>query len=265
MPDLKLSAQLADITRNYRFVQDTEGMSPARVYQLFGESETLFLKTSDSRYRGTTYDVEREKDVMLWLRGKLPVPEVLHFEQYEGVNFLLMRKAQGVSGGEDYIQRRDPLRMIAFYSDAIQRLQAIDLSDCPFDSGVDDRLRELDYLLKSGLADVDTDHWEGDTPFDDPLTLYDFLRTHKPAEDPVFSHGDLCDSNFFIQNDQISDFIDLGRCGRADRWYDIAFCVRSIRDDLGDNPAYINAFFHLLGLEPDWEKIKYHILLDELF
>lgn len=62
----------------------------------------------------------------------------------------------------------------------------------------------------------------------------------------------------------MSPAIDLGRSGRADKWYDIAFCVRSIREDIGEE-QYVELFFDLLGIKPDWEKIKYYILLDELF
>ena len=69
---IELSSQLSKMTRDFRFVEDSEGMSPAHVYKLIGSSENLYLKVSDSRYRGTTYDVEREKDMLLWLKGKLP-------------------------------------------------------------------------------------------------------------------------------------------------------------------------------------------------
>ena len=41
-------------------------MSPAKVYKLVGENENLYLKMTDSRYKGTTYDVEREKDCLLY-------------------------------------------------------------------------------------------------------------------------------------------------------------------------------------------------------
>ena len=58
-------------------------------------------------------------------------------------------------------------------------------------------------------------------------------------------------------------FIDLGRAGKADKWYDIAFCVREIRDFKEEK--YIDEFFALLEIEPDWDKISYFILLDELF
>ena len=64
---------------------------------------------------------------------------------------------------------------------------------------------------------------------------------------------------------RISGFIDLGRSGKADTWYDIAFCVRSIQHDLGNHKELLDLSFNLLGLEPDLDKIKYYILLDELF
>jgi len=265
MSGLKLSTQLSGITKNYHFVKDTEGMSPARVYKLVGRNENLYLKTSGSQYHGTTYDVEREKDVMLWAQTKLPVPKVLHFEQYEGSNFLLMSEISGVAGNEYYDQHRDPLRMINMYCEGIKLFQSINTPDCPFDNSIDNRLCELDYLLRHQLADVDSDHWEDDTLFESPNELHAYLKTHRPNEELVFSHGDFGDSNIFIRNDQVSGFIDLGRSGKADKWHDIAFCVRSIKNDMGNKKEYLDLFFNLLELEPDWEKIKYYILLDELF
>ncbi len=261
----KLSKQLCEMTKNFRFVKDTEGMSPARVYQLIGRNETLYLKASASQYHGTTYDVEREKDMLLWLQGKLPVPEVVHFEQHENTNYLLMRAARGEPGYAYYEKQRDSEKMIRIYCEGIQRFQAVSISDCPFASNIDTRLSELDYLLKNNLADIDTENWEEDTPFDNPQALYAFLKAHQPAEELVFSHGDFGDSNIFIAHDQISGVIDLGRSGKADKWYDIAFCVRSIQNDLGNQPEHLDLFFNLLGIEPDWEKIRYFILLDELF
>ena len=265
MSSLKLSKQLREITKNYRFVKDSEGMSPARVYQLTGRDEILYLKISDSRYHGTTYDVEREKDMMLWLTGKLPVPDVLHFEQYENENFLLMRAVRGEAGCAYYEKRRDPEQMIRIYSEGIRLFQSVSIADCPFTSDVATRLNELDFLLSNNLADIDPENWEDDTPFQDPQDLYAFLKTHQPAEDFVFSHGDFGDSNIFIANNHISGVIDLGRSGKADKWYDIAFCVRSIQNDLGNKPDYLDLFFNQLGIEPNWDKIRYFILLDELF
>ncbi len=265
MSGLRLSKYLAEITRNYQFVKDTEGMSPARVYKLVGRNENLYLKMTDVQYRGTTYDVEREKDIMLWLKGKLPVPEVLHFEQYENTSFLLMREVGGAVGHAYYQAQSDPKKMIKIYSEGIKLFQSVRILDCPFLSDIDFRLNELDYLLQNNLADIDIENWEEDTPFRESNELYDFLKKNKPNEELVFSHGDFGDSNIFVANDQISGFIDLGRSGKADKWYDIAFCVRSIQHDIGHDKEYIDLFFDLLDIEPDWEKIRYYVLLDELF
>ena len=196
MAKMRISPELKKLIEKYRCVKDTEGMSPAKVYKLVGENENLYLKMTDSRYKGTTYDVEREKDMMLWLEGKLPVPKVLHFERHDGWSNLLMSEADG---------------------------------DC--------------------------ENWEEDTPFKDPRELYDFLKTEKPEEELVLSHGDLGDSNIFVKDGKVSGFIDLGRSGRADKWYDMAFCVRSIREDIGEE-QYVELFFDVLGIKPDWEKIK---------
>lgn len=264
MNNEKISPQLNKLIKKYRCIKDTEGMSPAEVYKLVGGNENLYLKMTDSRYKGTTYDVEREKDMMLWLKGKLPVPEVLYFEQYGSWNFLLMSEVDGVMCSEEYEIHKNPKKIIELYAECIKLFQSIDSSDCPFNNNTDNRLTELDYLLNNDLADVDCENWEEDTPFKEPRELYDFLKTNKPSEELVFSHGDLGDSNILVRNNKISGFIDLGRSGKADRWYDIAFCIRSIRDDIGEE-KYVKLFFELLGIEPDWEKIKHYILLDELF
>lgn len=87
------------------------------------------------------------------------------------------------------------------------------------------RLRELKYLLDNGLADVNVSHWQEST-------------------------------DLF--------FYDLARCGIADKWLDIAFCVRDIREYY-PNSEYERMFFEMLGVEPDYEKIEYYILLDEMF
>lgn len=74
MAKMRISPELKKLIEKYRCVKDTEGMSPAKVYKLVGENENLYLKMTDSRYKGTTYDVEREKDMML--RRNLTVDEI---------------------------------------------------------------------------------------------------------------------------------------------------------------------------------------------
>ena len=187
MAKMRISPELKKLIEKYRCVKDTEGMSPAKVYKLVGENENLYLKMTDSRYKGTTYDVEREKDMMLWLEGKLPVPKVLHFERHDGWSNLLMSEADGVLCSEEYEDEQSPEKIIELYAECIRLFHSIDISDCPYTNSLDSRLAELDYLLNNDLADVDCENWEEDTPFKDPRELYDFLKTEKPEEELVFS------------------------------------------------------------------------------
>ncbi|HDB4581830.1 TPA: aminoglycoside O-phosphotransferase APH(3')-IIIa, partial [Staphylococcus aureus] len=55
MAKMRISPELKKLIEKYRCVKDTEGMSPAKVYKLVGENENLYLKMTDSRYKGTTY------------------------------------------------------------------------------------------------------------------------------------------------------------------------------------------------------------------
>ena len=75
-----------------------------------------------------------------------------------------------------------------------------------------------------------------------------------------------------VENDRIKGFIDLDRAGIGDKWNDIALCYRSLKHNFDGtyggkvyedfNPDML---FEALGIEPDWEKIQYYLLLDELF
>jgi aminoglycoside 3'-phosphotransferase-3 len=209
-----ISPQLKKLIAKYSFIKDTEGMSPAKVYKLVGENENLYLKMTDSRYIGTTYDVEREKDMMLWLEGKLPVPKVLYFEQHEGWNNLLMSEADGILCQKKYEAEQNPEKIVGLYARCIRLFQSIDISDCPFNNNTDFRLAELDFLLNNNFADVDCRNWEEDTSFTDPLELYDFLKVKKPKEELVFSHGDLGDSNILVKNGKVAALSILGEAVR---------------------------------------------------
>ena len=117
------------------------------------------------------------------------------------------------------------------------------------------------------------DNWEPGTKeqFRDPSGLLDWLENNKPAYEPVLSHGDFCLPNILIENNDISGFIDLGDCGIGDRWRDLSLCWRSLRHNSDGTFGNIypgikpDMLFEKLGIEPNHEKLRYYILLDELF
>lgn len=112
----------------------------------------------------------------------------------------------------------------------------------------------------------------GEGGFKNPEELLHWLEAHKPDFEPVLSHGDFCLPNIFVDGGRITGFIDLGDTGVGDKWRDIALGLRSLRHNLDGTfggKVYPNInpelLFDELGIEPDWEKIKWYILLDELF
>lgn len=257
-----LSEPVRNKFSHYRIIKDACGMSPAEVYRLENKEHSVFLKRSSHLYRHTTYDVKREYDTINWLSGKVNLPCAVHYEETSEYNTLLMSEMKGkdLEALKDNISIAD---FVEYYVQALLKIQSVDIAKCPHNNCIDNRLKELRYLIDRGLADTNADNWEENTNFTDGNELYEYLIKNKPEEDYVFSHGDLCNSNIFIDNNE-TGFIDLGRCGIADKWLDIAFCTREIRE-LTTESKWIDLFFDRLGLQPDWEKIKYFILLDELF
>jgi len=157
---------------------------------------------------------------------------------------------------------------------ALKMLWQVDISDCPFDAGIDRKLQMARYNLEHDNVDLDNVEPEtfGEDGFEDPEALLKWLIQNKPEEELVFSHGDFCLPNIFAQNDEISGFIDLGRAGVADKYQDIALCYRSLKHNFegkygGEKYENFNPdiLFEKLGITPDWDKINYYILLDELF
>ena len=92
-------------------------------------------------------------------------------------------------------------------------------------------------------------------------------------EDIVFTHGDFCLPNVFVENNRISGFIDLGKMGPADRWQDIAIALRSLEHNFAGHYNGGKKYFDFthqmlleeLELDMDYDKFRYYILLDELF
>lgn len=256
---LELPRAIAQFIGGNQLVTDEVGESPASVYAFTRGNERFFLKTCAAVYTPTTYSVLREARVLQWLNGRLNVPEVAVVAQNTAGEFMITRCVPG-----EPIQARcdDPDAMLALLREALRQLQAVPITDCPFDSSASERLNELEYLIAHDLCadDVDLEQWPN---LDTPAKLLAHLHATQPTEEKVFSHGDLGDSNVFVDTHDQLYFIDLGRGGIADRWLDIAFAHRNLREDVSARAA--KALLRGLG-EPDQSaKRVFFEQLDELF
>lgn len=217
---------------------------------------------------------ENEYRMMAWLQGKLPVPQVLAYEVVGDTSYLLMSKAPGkMACEEEYMQ--DPARQIRLLAAGLKKLWSVDISGCPADWSLRNKLMQAEYNVKNGLVDMDNVEPDtfGENGFQNPAALLQWLRENQPREELALSHGDYCLPNVFGDGDELCGYIDLGRTGIADKWCDIALCYRSLSHNFSGNYHGRQAYegyddmllFRELGIEPDWEKIRYYILLDELF
>ena len=210
--------------------------------------------------------------ILRWLSGKLPVPEVFCRGQKDEKNYLMMSKLPGkMSCDEEYM--RQPEILAEALAEGLKMLWKVDISDCPYSSSLDEKLRMAKYNVENGLVDVDDVEPDtfGPNGFENPQALLAWLIANRPEEELVFSHGDYCLPNVFLQDGKVCGFLDLGHAGVADKYQDIALCYRSfIHNFDGTYGTYYGEvnpeiLFEKLGIKPDWEKIKYYMLLDELF
>ena len=265
----KLPSGLEALLRGYSGVKNRISFTTAAVYRYQGADRALYLKIALA-----DHEIRREQSILLWLKGKLPVPEVKYWSERDGLAYLLLTEALGRMAcdcPEDAVVK--PIEnTVKLLAEGLLMLQAVDISDCPFDNMLDRKLAMAFNNIENDLVNMDI--WEDDSDFklefDTPKKLYNWLAENRPQEDICFTHGDYCLPNVFIGGANVTGFIDIGRGGVADRWQDIALCVRSLRYNLGDmeksdKDKYVDLLFFYLGIEPDLVKIRYYTLLDELF
>jgi len=257
---LILPLELSERLAGFKYEQNTVGMSTSSVYRFYRNNETLYLKVDK-----TLNKIARERDVLNWLQGKIPVPQVVQYVEFDQTAYLLQTAMPGVVSYENRIDK-DSVRILA---DGLSQLQAIDISDCPFNHRLEIEMQEALFNIQNDL--VDMDDFEENSPYSTPMELYEWLCENKVAEDDLcFVHGDYCLPNVLIQNGKCG-FVDIGNAGIADKWEDIAMCVRSLGYNLylqGQNDKkndLVDYLFECLGMKPDWLKIDYYIKLDELF
>ncbi len=210
--------------------------------------------------------------MLRWLEGKIPAPVVLETEVREGFRWTVMTRISGeMSCAEAY--RTDPNRLVQVLAEAMKGLWTVDLSGCPVDQTPKGKLARAKHIVESGQVDMDLVDPEtfGENGFSSPAELLSWLEHNAPACEPVLTHGDFCLPNIFLKDWAFSGFLDLGRSGAGDKWTDIAICWRTLRDNFGGHyGAAVPGFhpdelFEALGIEKDATKLKYYLLMDELF
>ena len=276
MKNLWLPPEIERKVNGLPYAENTTGMSGAGVFMFFHADGASVTSCSHGdmvlKIQPAAPWTEREVTMLRWLAGKVPAPEVIACEERDGKIYLLMTRVKGkMACDEEFLAR--PEMLILRLAEAMHMLWDADVSSCPVMRDQETELAEARFRVEHGL--VDTDNVEpttfGPGGFKDPEALLYWLENNRPPFDPVLSHGDFCLPNVFFTETGIGGFIDLGDAGVGDRWRDIALCHRSLRHNMEGKYASVkrkadaDRFFGALGVAPDPEKLRWYLLLDELF
>ncbi|WCT75446.1 APH(3')-I family aminoglycoside O-phosphotransferase [Sphingomonas naphthae] len=246
----------------YLWARDTIGESGGAVYRLHGKAGApdLFLKHGAASVAG---DITDEMARLLWLADHLPVPEVRHFVRTDDAAWLLITAMPGRTAFqclEDDPGAADTIvdALAAF----LRRLHAIPIDTCPFTSAHPHRLARARARIDAGLIDLDD--------FDEARAgwsaerVWDAMQALLPlAPDPVVTHGDFSLDNILMIDGAVAGLIDVGRVGIADRYQDLAILWNCLHEFGGGLPERL---FDQYGIAaPDQAKLRFHLMLDELF
>jgi aminoglycoside phosphotransferase len=189
----------------------------------------------------------REKERLLWLQGRLPVPQVYYYGQGGSFEYLYLSEIQGVMACDQRF-REDMPSLIHLLAEALHLVHAIDSQQCPFTSPLQPRLEEIQQQIAGDHIDeamFATDH-QGLAP----QAWYEQLERLRPATDELaFVHGDFCLPNILIDPRKkcINGLIDWELCGLADRHEDLVDACWSLGYNF--DPSWIPLLQEAYGLE----------------
>ena len=118
-----LPPSITEAIENRELMQKRLGRSGNRVYSV---GKDLYLKIS-----GELPALRRERDLNLWLEGRLFAPKVAEYAELEGLGYLLTTKVPGKPACyPQYL--REPERLCDLLAEAVALLHQVDAADCPF-------------------------------------------------------------------------------------------------------------------------------------
>ena len=252
----ELTEQIKEFIIEAKLKEIGIGCSDSQVVQINKENQVYYLKMARKGL------LTQEYNALKWLFGKFPVPEIVLFDDDSDNEFLITKAIAGEMVCSDrYLN--DPAKSLKIIKEAFDKIYSVDISSCPFDVSNNYKLALVSENVRKGL--VKNENLEPQTlkKYGSVENLLNYLINNQFEEELCFSHGDTSLPNIFALGDSFSGFIDVGECGVADKWFDLAICEKSIRRNYGEE--YISKFYDELGIIPDRNKLDYYLLMMELY
>lgn len=246
MPD-----SIQQFIKGEKLIENSTGESLSHVIHIPGKH--AYLKISSELI---SFIPKNEYDILRWLKGKLPVPEVIDYQVNNGCHYMILSEIDGHTINmlvDDY--KDDAVRLFA---SALRMVHSVDISDCPIKYTTDDIIDKIIFCITNRIY--------GCSAYADNEDTYRLLERYRkaaPAIEPVLIHGDFAMVNVLASNKRVSGIIDVGESGVYCKYRDIVhaldnICYWGFRGD-----RYRQLFLDEYGLiSPDLEKIEFYSQLD---
>jgi len=252
---------LEPLVAGYDWERNAVGEGGGAVYHLHRPGrDVLYLKVGQG---AVAPDIADEMGRLRWLRGRVPVPEVVHFVASGESAWLLMTALPGRTAWHCLHDRAsDRAAIVDTLAAALLEWHRMPIGECPFDGEYRVRLAEARARLAAGRVDPAdfTDEragWSVERAWEE---LVGFLPIDT---DPVVTHGDFTLDNVVLDGGRLAGSVDVGRAGVADRYQDLALLWAGL-GEFGD--ALQRRFLASYGVPtPDMHKLRFHLALDEWF
>ncbi len=252
----KLTGKVKQFLKNVECEEIKIGYSNTQVFHIVKDSKEYFLKIGAKEFLNNEYTK------LKYLQNKLPVPKIILHEVNDQIEYLITTKVPGEMVCSDYYMSHQS-EGVDIIVESFKLLYNVDIKDCPINVSLDYKLSLAESNIKKGLITSENIDKKTLERFGTPEGILEYLKDNKFTEDLCFSHGDISLPNIFAENGKFSGFIDVGDCGIADRWFDIAIVIRSIIRNFGEE--YVQEFLNKLGIKYDKFKFDYYMLLMQLY
>jgi len=251
-----LSNIVIDFIANAKINEISIGCSDSQVVRIEKKNNVYFLKIAKKGLLTSEYKK------LKWLEGKLEVPKIVLYDENDTTEFLITEAIKGEMICSD-TYTKNPKLGLKIIANAFKKILDVNIDDCPFDVSIDYKLELVKRNVENKLIDISQLSEKTLKKYGNLENVLQYLNDNKFYEEKCFSHGDTSLPNIFALNNEFSGFIDVGECGIADQWFDLAICEKSIRRNFGEE--YISEFYKELNITPDREKIDYYLLMMELY
>ncbi len=252
----KLSDKVKSFIENAKLEEISIGCSDSQVFKIEKVDKIYFIKIS------TKGNLTSEYEKLKWLDGKLNVPRIALYDYTNDAEYLITESVGGEMVCSEYYLN-NPKIGIKVIAKAFKQINKVDIENCPFNASIDYKLLLVENNVKNNLIHLEDIKEATLKRFGSLENIIQFLKDNKFDDEHCFSHGDTSLPNIFATGNEFVGFIDVGECGFADKWFDLAICEKSIRRNYGED--YIQQFYNELGIVPDREKINYYLLMMELY